>query len=124
MNKIFYLITLIMCFILLGCIKSRGTIEEITGVEFNKIDYIKIGNASNQSEDYDVEKFISEYKNLKYKKASGEYGNAAHLYYVCYDVNNEVLFTLIEVGSQNRVFIKKGIFDINKDSSSNLYQLE
>ena len=124
MKKTLCLLVLIISFILVGCSKSQGTIEEITGVEFSKINYIKTGGASYLNEDYDVEKFINEYKNLKYKKISGEYGSTAHLYFVCYDANGKVLFTLVEIGNQDKVFIKKGSFDINNDSSSSLYQLD
>ena len=123
MKKIFCLVGVLMCFILVGCSKSQGTIEEITGVDFNKINYIKTGSALNQNEDYDVEEFISEYKNLKYKKISGEYNGTTHLYFLCYDANDKVLFTLVDIGNQDKVFIKKGSFDINKDASSSLYQL-
>lgn len=124
MKKLFCLVFLIMCFVLVGCSKTQDTIEGITGVDFNKISYIKTGGALNQSNDYDVEEFITEYKNLKYEKISGEYGNTGHVYYVCYSDNNEVLFTLVDVGSQDKVFIKKGKFDINEDASSSLYQLK
>ena len=124
MKKILVIIILIMCFMVVGCSNSHGTIEEITGIEFNKIKYIKTGGALNQNEDYDVNDFINEYKDLKYKKISGGYGSTTHLYYVCYDANDKVLFTLIDVGNQNKFFVKKGTFDIKKDASSNLYQLE
>lgn len=122
-KKILCLFVLIICFVLVGCSKTHGTIEEITGVDFSKIDYIKTGSALHLKKGYDVGKFISEYKNLKYKKISGEYGSTAQVYFVCYDANDKVLFTLVEIGNQNKVFIKKGSFDINKDSSSSLYQL-
>ena len=124
MKKIFCLVVIIMCFMLVGCGKSQGTIEELTGVKFDEISYIKTGGASEQNENYDVDKFISEYKNLKYKKISGKYGNTSHVYYVCYDDNDKVLFTLVDVGNQDKVFIKKGKFNINKDASSSLYQLD
>ena len=39
-----------------------------------------------------------------------------------YDLNDEVLFTLVDVEKSNKVFIKKGSFNINKDSKK-LYQL-
>ena len=125
MKKIlFAVVMLTMCFLLVGCSKTQGTIEDITGVKFESINYIKSGGALNQSSNYDVEQFISKYKNLKYKKISGKYGSTTNIYYVCYDDSDNILFTLVEIGNQNKVFIKKGIFDINRDTSYSLYQLD
>jgi len=107
-----------MCFLFTSCSKSEGTIEEITGVNFDKISYIKANGSL-----YNVEEFISEYKNLKYKKTSIKVGSTTHFKFECYDNNDEILFTLIDVGNQDKVFIKKGKFDINKDASKSLYQL-
>ncbi|MBQ2639384.1 MAG: hypothetical protein IJF92_01275 [Bacilli bacterium] len=124
MKKVLYLLVIMICLCLVGCSKSTMTIAEITDIDFNKISYIKVGGALNQNENYDVERFIDEYKDLKYKKISGEYGNTAHKYFVCYDADNNTLFTIVEIGNQNKVFIKKGSFNINTDSpQSSLYQL-
>lgn len=123
MKKVLGLIVIFMCIMLVGCNKTNMTIEEIVGVNFNDIAYIKTGDYSNINENYDVSEFIDKYQNLKFQKISGGYGSTAHLYYVCYNSNNEVLFTLVDIGNQDKYFIKKGEFDINKDSS-NLYQLK
>ena len=122
MKKFLSLIVILLCIALTGCSKNM-TIEEITGIDFNQIDHIRTGFASSINENYDVEEFTNNYKNLKYQKISGGYGNTAHKYFVCYDSNNEVLFTIVDIGNQGKYFIKKGEFDINKDSS-NLYQLK
>ena len=101
------------------------TIQEITGIDFNDISYIKTGGALKQNEDYPVNEFIQEYKNLKYKKLNDRsMGSTTHLYFVCFNSDNEVLFTLVEIGKQDKVFIKKGIFNINEDPYSSLYQLK
>ena len=121
MKKNFILLPLMICFLLCSCTKTHKTIEEITGVEFDKISYIKTGE--NQAQYYDVEEFINEYQNLEYKKITGEYGNTTHMYFICYDADDKILFTLVNVGNQDKVFIKKGSFDINSDAKENLYQL-
>ena len=122
MKKFLSIILILICITLTGCTKKSMTIEEITGINFNEIDHIKTGDAWSQNENYDVNKFINEYKNLKYKKFKEGTGSTAHTYYVCYNSDNEVLFTLVDIGNQGKYFIKKGSFDINKDSS-NRYQL-
>ncbi len=118
MKKVLCLIIVMMCFLFTGCSKSEGTIEEITGVSFNKINYIKANGSL-----YNVEEFISEYKGLNYKKISEKAGSTRHFYYVCYDSNDKILFTLVDIGNQNKYYIKKGKFDINKDALNSLYQL-
>lgn len=98
------------------------TIEEITGISLSDISYIKTGSAGEQNEYYEVSDFIKEYNDIKYKKNYESYGSTANIYFVCYDLNDEILFTVVEIGNQNKVFIKKGKFDINKDSEECLYQ--
>ena len=128
MKKFLSLIVMILCLFLVGCsnksnMTSNITIEEITGVNFSEILYIKTGDALNHNEDYSVKQFIEEYKNLHYIKITGSIGSTAHTYYVCYDANDEVLFTLVDIGNQDKFYIKKGNFDINEDNTNNLYQL-
>ena len=121
MKKILGLMIVLACLFLFGCSKSVMTIEEITGVDFSNISYVKTGITGDK--DYDIDLFVNYYKDLKYEKISGDYGNTAELYFICYNSFDEVLFTLVEIGNQDKVFIKKGSFDINGDSSYNLYRL-
>ena len=111
-----------LVFVILVRNQKGRTIEEITGVNFSDISYVKYGGAMSLSSDYDLNEFISLYRNNKYKKINEAYGNTTHLYIICYDLNDEVLFTLVDVGNSNKIFIKKGSFNINKDSKK-LYQL-
>ncbi len=122
MKRALCLIIVIFSFLLVGCNKTSKTIEEITGVSLDDISYIKTGN--NVDNDYDVDTFIEEYKDLKFTKTSGNIGNTARKYYVCYNSDNEVLFTLVDIGNQDKFFIKKGFFDIEKDSKKFQYKLE
>ncbi len=107
---------------------SRGrtgkTISEITGVNFNKIAYVKAGEPLKQDEDINIKEFIKLFKRHKfYNPKTTDIGSTAHYYYVAYDKDNNILFTVVMVGNQGLVFIKKGSFDINKDRNDNLYQL-
>ena len=97
-------------------------IEDILQTSFNDISYIKTGGASQQDEDYSVSKFINEYGNIKVKKFSGDTGNTAHQYYVAYNSNNQALFTIVEIGNRNLLYISKGVFNINENNSDKLYQ--
>ncbi len=98
------------------------TIEEILNINMNNISYVKTGGALIQEDDYLVDDFIKHYKNLKYKKVNQNTGSTAHLYYVCYDYNDKVLFTLVEIGNQDLIYLKNGSFDTN-DYKRYLYQL-
>ncbi len=129
MSKKPYILIIIIIFILLLIFfsffmfsKKNKTIEKILNIDMNNIAYIKVGNSLAQDDDYPVANFISTYKNAEFKKVNQDIGNTAHLYYVCYNAQNEVLFTLVEIGNQNLVFLKKGIFNIN-DKDNYLYQL-
>ena len=64
MKRALCLIIVIFSFLLVGCNKTSKTIEEITGVSLDDISYIKTGN--NVDNDYDVDTFIEEYKDLKF----------------------------------------------------------
>lgn len=99
------------------------TIEEILNININDISYVKTGGALIQDEDYSVDDFIKYYKNLKYKKVNQSTGNTAHIYYVCYDRNDKILFTLVEIGNKGLIYLKNGLFNINDDNGY-LYQLE
>ena len=104
-------------------VESEGTIEEILGIDLDDIDHIKTGGALEQNSDYPVEDFIEEFGGREYNKANKSEGNTSHTYYVGYDEFDEVLFTLVDVGNQNLVFLKEGEFDINVDRNV-LYQME
>lgn len=99
------------------------TIEEILKININDISYVKTGGALIQEDDYSVDDFINNYKNLKYKKVNKSTGSTAHVYYVCYDYNDKILFTLVEIGNQGLIYLKNGSFNINDDNGY-LYQLE
>ena len=124
MKKIIGVLIIISCYFIIMYIQPNGkTIEEITGVNFANISYIKTGGGVRQNENYSVDKFVQEYKDMKYKKINGgSAGNTAHQYYVCYGSNNEILFTYVDIGNNNKVCIKKGDFDINRDLNASLYQ--
>ena len=119
MKKILSLILLIICLISIGCGKKSGTIEELINVNFNEIDHIKY-----ESQDYDVKKFVKEYKNIEFTKISDGIGSTRHSYFRCYNSKNEIIFTLVSVGNQEKYFIKKGEFDVNKDTKKYLYQIK
>ena len=124
MKKVLCLIMVVACLFLTGCGKKQ-TIEEITGVSLNQIDHIKYGGTTTHDNDYtDVQGFIDSNKNNKYKKVSGSYGSTTHRYFICYNSKDEVILTLVDVGNSGYVFIKAGEFNINKDASSSLYQLQ
>ena len=118
------IIVIIISALLNGYSMPNQTIEEITDVAFMNISYIKHGDESKQTDNYDVEKFINKYKNLKYEKVYESYGITEHEYFVCYNSSNEPILTVVEVGNQDKVFIVKGKFDINKDALGNLYKLK
>ena len=90
----------------------------------NNISYIKTDGDSIQENDYLVDDFIKHYKNLKYKKVNQSTGSTTHLYYVCYNSNDEVLFTLVDIGNKDLIYLKKGLFNINDNNIKYLYQLE
>ncbi len=121
MKKIFIILLLIIFTI--GCSKKTKTIEEILNIKLENISYIKTGGFDNINEYYNVNDFIEKYQNNKYKKISGEYGSTTHIYYVCYDTDDNIIFTLVDIGNQDKVFIKKGTFDIN-EGRKYLYQLD
>lgn len=112
---------ILLFFIATFFVFKNGTIEEIININFNDIAYIKTGDSLVQNSFYDVDKFTKSYKNIKYKRVFGSYNSNYHTYYVCYDSNNNILFTLVETENENKVIIKKGKFDISFDSNS-LYQ--
>ena len=122
MKKFFsFLAVIALCLLLTGCKKNVQTIEQITGVSFKDISYIKTGNATIQDNDFDVNAFINRYKKRKYKKTKGTIINNSQKYLVCYNANDEVILTVVEIDDE-MTFIKKGSFDINKDASTSLYQ--
>lgn len=98
------------------------SVKDILQTNFDNISYVKTGGASNQDEDYPVSKFINEYGDIKVEKYSGSTGSTAHQYYVAYDSNDQVLFTIVEIGNKNLLYISKGVFDINENNSDKLYQ--
>ena len=106
MKRALCLIIVIFSFLLVGCNKTSKTIEEITGVSLDDISYIKTGN--NVDNDYDVDTFIEEYKDLKFKEK----------------FNKKFIYNLVDIGNQDKFFIKKGFFDIEKDSKKFQYKLE
>ena len=103
-------------------IRREYTINDILQTKFDDISYVKTGGASRQDEGYPVSKFINEYSQTKVEKYSGNTGSTAHQYFVAYDNNDQVLFTIVEIGNRNLLYISKGTFNINENNSSKLYQ--
>ena len=119
MKKGLIFLGIVLCIFLAGCNSKEKTIEEITGVNFDDISYIKTKDI-----DYDVNEFISYYQNAKFQKITEKnIGSTTHLYFVCYDNNDNVLFTLVSVGNQDKYIIKKGSYNTNTDSYKFLYQM-
>lgn len=111
-------------FIVLNSISKSGTIEEILQINFDDIAYIKEGNVAQQPDDYPVADFIKKYKSAVFEQFSGSIGGTAHRYYVAYDQDNQIVFTLVSIGNRELYFISKGSFDINESYSDKLYQLK
>ena len=115
------ILTVVVCFIVYRA--STSTIESITGVSFDDIAYVKSGGALGQTLDYDKDEFIKEYRNKRYHKINKKYSDdKSHDYYVCFDKNDNILFTLVETRTNDEVFIKKGKFSIVRDSETSFYK--
>ncbi len=95
------------------------TIEEILNINLDDIDYIQI----NGENEYPVDEFKNIYRNIKLKKVNMEHGNSAQIYFEAYDKNKELIFTLIDIGNNNLIYLKTGTFDTGKDKKY-LYQFE
>lgn len=119
---ILFLVSIIIIILNLVGAHREHTIEDILQTNFDDISYIKTGGAHYQDEDYPVSKFTSEYGHIKVEKFSGGTGSTAHQYFVAYDSNNQILFTIVEIGNRNLLYISKGTFNINEDNSDKLYQ--
>ena len=112
---------IIFCLLLTGCKKDAKTIEEITSISFNDIKTVRV---SNNYDEYDLNKFINDFKDLEFQKANDSYGNTAQIKYICYDSNDNVLFTIVDIGNQDKYFIKKGEFNLSTDWKDSLYELK
>ena len=117
MKKVFIsILVLVVVLIVIIFNGSNGqTIEKILKINLDDIAYIKTN--SNEDDNYDVDLFIKEYRNKKYKKFDGSKGSTTNLRYICYDNDNQILFTLVDVGNQNLIMLIK-----NDSKVSSLYQ--
>ena len=93
------------------------TIEEILDISFSDIAYVM-----HFDEEISLSEFVNEYKTKKYEKYSVDIGTTAHDYYIAYDENNNIIFTLVDIGNRNLIFLKKGEFNIN-DNDNQVYRL-
>lgn len=102
--------------------REEYTVKDILQTKFDNISYVKTGGASHQDEDYSVSKFINEYSDVKVERFSGDTGSTTHQYFVAYDSSDQILFTIVEIGNRNLLYISEGTFNIDEDNSDKLYQ--
>ena len=117
MKKHIIIVSITILVIVLIFLNRAKTIEEILDISFSDIDYVKY-----LDEEISSSEFINEYETKKYKKYSGDIGTTAHDYYIAYDENNNIIFTLVDIGNRNLIFLKKGEFNIN-DNDNQVYRL-
>lgn len=97
--------------------------KSIVQVNFSDIAYIKTGDAREQKDDCPISDFIKEYGQARFKRFSDSTGSTAHVYFVAYDNNDQILFTLVDIGNRDLVYISRGTFDINEeDTFDKLYK--
>ena len=115
MKKVFIavLVLVVVLIVIIFNVRNGQTIEKILKINLDDIAYIK----TNSDQDYNVDLFIKEYRNKKYKGFYGSKGPTANLSYICYDSNGKVIFTLVDVGNQNLIMLIK-----NDSKISSLYQ--
>lgn len=109
------MVLVVVLIVIIFNVRNGQTIEKILKINFDDIAYIKTN--SNEDDNYDVDLFIKEYRNKKYKGFYGSKGSTANLSYICYDSNGKVIFTLVDVGNQNLIMLIK-----NDSKISSLYQ--
>ena len=143
MNKTLFFVLIFIILVVAGCgifFLVRGIIDnqkegdlghilknQLNGREIKKSDikYIKSGDPFDQNEDYSVAEFIDSFWDKNYKpRDNGRIGSTAHSYYVAYDKNDQILFTLVDVGNRGLCYIKAGSFNISDDNHEFLFRMQ
>jgi hypothetical protein len=105
-------VLIISCILMIFAINNMintNTIEKLTNVNFNKISYVKTGGALEQNQKMTINDFTSLFKDIKFKKSDvPNIGSTANIYYVCYDKNDNALYTVVDIGNRNLYFIGEG----------------
>ena len=120
MKKIILLFVGITLITIAGIIYSnyqKETFEHIT-----KIDLQRVSFCESNSKKIELNDFLDEFGNVKFKKSKENIGSTAHQRYLCFDDANQLLFTVVDIGNKGLVYITVGEYDASNQERLQVYK--